>query len=136
MSGRGQTAPAWSVDLVGVARGGWRDPDPFRRYRPRDFRRSTDKPGERSNFFGFQSSQRSFFTNLSVVVAACLVLYWKAPLDGLLKTVYSNTALTTAALIFGFLLADKLVPWFLIGMICFLSRFREAVIFFVRKVRV
>jgi hypothetical protein len=107
---------------------------PLHKFKRSDFRRVTDKPGQ-SNFFGFQSSQKSFLTNLVVVVAACLLLYWKAPREGLLRAVYDNTALTTAALVFGFLVADTVGPWLLIQMICALSRLRDAVLFFVRKVK-
>jgi hypothetical protein len=108
----------------------------FYKYKPGDFRRVTDKPNERSHFFGFQSSQKSFFTNLSVVVLAFLLLYWLAPRGGLLRVVYNNTALSTAALVFAFLLADTLGPWLLIRIICGLSRVRDTVLFFIRKVRV
>jgi hypothetical protein len=51
-----------------------------------------------------------------------------------MRAVYSNTALSTAALVFGFLLADVLGPWLLISAVCGLSRLRPAVIFLVRKV--
>ena len=43
-----------------------------------DLRRVTDKPGERSNFFGFQTSKKSFLTNLAAVVAICLWRIGKA----------------------------------------------------------
>ena len=109
---------------------------PFHKYKPSDFQRATDKPGERSHFFGFQSSQKSFFSNLLVVSAVCLLLYWKASREGLIRTIYNNTALTTAALVLGFLLADTVGPWLLIRTICALSRFRDAVMFFIRKVNV
>lgn len=111
-------------------------PSPFRKYKPSDFRRVTEMPSERSNFFGFESSRRSLFTNLVVVAATCTLLYWTVPRDGFVRAIYHNTALTTAALVFGFLLADTLGPWLLIRTICVLSRFRDAVLFFVRKVRV
>ena len=70
-----------------------------------------------------------------MVAASCLLLYWKAPRDWLLA-IYNNTALSTAALILCFLLADAVGPWLLIRVICALSRCRDAVLFFVRKVRV
>ena len=110
--------------------------DFFYKYKVSDFRRITDQEGERSHFFGFQSSQKSFFTNLVAVVVVCLLLYWKGPREGLLRTIYNNTALSTAALIFAFLLADTFGPWLLIRLICVLSRFRDAVLFFIRKVKV
>jgi hypothetical protein len=110
--------------------------DFFYKYKPSDFRRATEKPGERSHFFGFQSSRKSLITNLSVVVVGCLFAYWTLPHAGLLRAIYNNTALTTAALITGFLIADTLGPWLLIGIVCTLSRFRDAVLFFIRKVKV
>jgi hypothetical protein len=106
------------------------------KYKPGDFRRITETLGERSHFFGFQTSRKSFLTNLVAVVAVCLLLYWKAPHDGLPRAIYNNPALTTAALIFAFLLADTLGPLLLILTICSLSRFRDAVLFFIRKVKV
>jgi hypothetical protein len=106
------------------------------KYKPSDFRRVAEKDGERSHFFGFQSSRKNLFTNLTVVVLACLGLYLWGPRTGLLRIVYNNTALTTAALVFGFLLADAVGPWFLIRMICVASRFRDRVLFFIRKVNV
>jgi hypothetical protein len=108
----------------------------FNEYNRSDFRRVTDKVGERSHFFGFQSSQKNLFTNLAVAVAGCLIFYWKAPHDGLLRAIYNDTALTTAALDFGFLVADKMGPGVLIMAICGLSRLRDFVLFFVRKVNV
>ena len=110
--------------------------NPYHKYKPSDFCRATDKPGERSHFFGFQSSQKSLFTNLTVVAASCLLLYWKAPHARLLRAIYNNTALSTAALVLGFLVADTFGPWLLIQIICVLSRFRDAVMFFTRKVNV
>jgi hypothetical protein len=65
---------------------------------------------------------------------ACVVLYWTGPRGGFLKVVYSNTALTTTALVFAFLVADTLGSWLLIQAICGLSRTRDAVVFFSRKV--
>ncbi len=108
----------------------------FYKYKPSDFRRVTDKPGERSHFFGFQSSQKSFFTNLTVVIVVGLFAYWKAPRAGLLRVIYDNTALTTAALVCAFLAADTLGPWLLIRTICLLSRVRDVVFVFIRKVNV
>jgi hypothetical protein len=110
--------------------------DFFYKYNLADFRRATEKQGERSHFFGFQSSRKSLFTNLLVVVAATLFVYWRLPHEGLIRTIYNNTALTTAALVLGFLIADTLGPWLLIAVICTLSRFRDAVLFFIRKVNV
>jgi hypothetical protein len=137
---KGQDAAMWALlnfyDMELVPRKKGMMFDFFHKYRPSDFRRATDKQGERSQFFGFQSSQRSFYTNLIVVAAACLLVYWKVPHDGLLRAIYNNTALTTATLLLGFLLADTVGPWLLIGTVCTLSRFRDAVLFFIRKVRV
>ncbi len=140
---RGQDAAMWTlfalydVELADKEHRERELRNPFHKYKPSDFRRATDNPGERSHFFGFQSSPKSLFTNLSVVAAACLLLYyWKAPGDGLVRAIYNNTALTTAALVLGFLLADTLGPWLLIRIICVLSRFRDAVFFFTRKVSV
>lgn len=135
---QGQDAAMWALlnfyDVELAEKG--KRPEFFRKYKPGDFRRTTEKPEERSHFFGFESSRKSLFTNILVVAAACVLLYWKAPHDGLLRLVYRNPALTTAALVFGFLVADTLGPWLLIRMICALSHLRDAVLFFVRKVRV
>jgi hypothetical protein len=59
-----------------------------------------------------------------------------APHEGLLRAIYNDTALSAAALVVGFLLADTLGPWLLIRIICVLSRFRDSVMFFIRKVNV
>jgi hypothetical protein len=135
---RGQDAAMWALhtlyDVEVAEKGGL--PEPFRKYKPSEFRRTTEKPEERSHFFGFQSSRKSLFTNLLVVAATSILLYWKAPHDGLLRAVYRSPALTTVALVLGFLLADTLGPWLLIRIICLLSRLRDAVLFLVRKVRV
>lgn len=109
---------------------------PFHKYRFREFRRMTVPTDDRSQFFGFQSSRKSFFTNLVVVVVLCAGLYWIAPRTGLLRAVYNNTALTTVALGFGFLLADVMGPKLLVGGICALSRLREWTAFFTREVHV
>jgi len=110
--------------------------NPLHRYLPSEFRRITEEAGERSHFFGFQSSRKSFFTNLVALVAVCVLIYWKAPHTGLIRAIYNNTALTTAALVFGFLVADVTGPWLLIRIICLLSRLRESAMFFIRKVHV
>jgi hypothetical protein len=108
----------------------------FYKYKPADFHRTTEDPRERSHFFGFQTSQKSFFSNLIVVAAACVLLYWKGPRGGFVHAVYNNTALSTAALVFGFLVADRLGPLLLIWTIIALSRLRPAAGFFTRKVSV
>ena len=137
---KGQDAVMWAllnfydVEVVGDKKK--KRVDFFYKYKPSDFRRITDKPGERSHFFGFQTSQKSLFTNLTLVVAACLLIYWKVPRYRLLLAVYKNVALTTTALVFGFLVADTVVPWLFIKAICVLSRFRDAVLFMIRKVKV
>jgi len=130
----------YDVELVEEKKDKWRNP--FHKYRPSDFRRTTEKEGERSHFFGFQTSKKSFFTNLAVVVGACVVLYscvvlyYGVPHQGLLRVIYGNVALTTAALVFAFLLADMIGPWLLTLLICGLSRLRDAVWSFTRKVNV
>jgi len=43
---------------------------------------------------------------------------------------------TTAALVLGPLIADTVGPWLLIGVVCTLSRFRGAVLLFIRTVNV
>jgi hypothetical protein len=63
-----------------------------------------------------------------------VILYWICPRSGILRAIYNNTALTTAALGIGFILADLLGPKLLIGAICALSRLREVTAFFTRKV--
>ena len=137
---KGQDGAMWillnfyDIELIEEKHSEWRNP--FHTYKATEFRRTTEKEGERSHFFGFQTSQKSLFTNLTVVVIACAALYYNAPHQGLLRAVYNNTALTTAALVFGFLLADKVGSWLLIQTICWLSRFRDAFLFFVRKVNV
>ncbi len=110
--------------------------NPFHKYKPTEFRRVTEKQAEGSHFFGFQSSQKTLFTNLIVVSIVCALLYWKGSHTGIVRAIYNNNALTTAALVFAFLMADFLGPWILIRSICGLSRFREVVIFFTRKVNV
>lgn len=95
---------------------------PFYHFRPPDFARQTDKDG--THFFGFQSSKRSFFANVIVLAVACAATYYLVPRFGLLRAIYSNTALTTVALAFGFLVADQAVPLLLKGTVCLLSRIR------------
>lgn len=135
---RGQDAAMWTLfTLYDVELAEKKEQSsPFQKYKPSDFRRVTEDSGDRSHFFGFQSSRRSLFTNLVAVAAACALLYSTVPRDGFLRAIYNNTALTTASLVFGFLLVDTLGPWLLIRIICALSRVRDAVLFFVRKVRI
>lgn len=111
---------------------------PFHKYKYCEFRRITETAGQadRSQFFGFQSSRKSIFSNLTVLAFLYAVLYGLAPRWGFLTAIYNNTALTTAALIFAFLLADVLVPWLLIAAVLGLSRLRGAVLWFERKVPV
>jgi hypothetical protein len=137
---KGQDAAMWALftfyDVELIDEKKEKRLDFFYKYKPRDFRRVTDSPNERSHFFGFQSSHKSLFTNLAVLMAVCVSVYYKAPRGGLLRAIYNNPALTTAALVFGFLIADTLGSRVLILTICALSRLRDAVLFFIRKVRV
>lgn len=110
--------------------------DPFHKFKRSEFRRALEKEGERSHFFGFQSSRKSLFTNLVVLALGCAMLYYYAPRDGILRAIYQNNALTTAALVLGFFFADLLGPGLLIIGICGLSRLRPLVLFLIRKVRV
>ena len=87
------------------------------------------------HFFGFESSRRALFTNLALVWAATIGLYWLRPFPNFLRTIYINNAMTTAALVFAFLLADVIGPGLLISSVCLLSRIRPSVLFLRRKVR-
>jgi hypothetical protein len=109
--------------------------DPFRTYKAADFRRVAEPNKPLSSFFGFQSSRKSFFTNMLVLAAGFGLAYWKLPRWELVRAIYDNTALTTAGLVLGFLVADVAGPWILIRTICGLSRLRPTVLFFTRKVR-
>jgi hypothetical protein len=111
-------------------------PDPFHQFKRSEFRRATEEPTERSQFFGFQSSRKSLFTNLVVLAVAAAVVYYYVPRYAFLVAIYRNDALTTAVLVLGFFIADILGPSLLIGVICGLSRLRPFVMFFVRKVKV
>jgi hypothetical protein len=74
---KGQDLAMWAlvkcydVEVADEKKGSIRNP--LREYKYRDFRRVTEQEGERSHFFGFQTSQKSFFTNLSIVAIAFLV---------------------------------------------------------------
>jgi hypothetical protein len=81
-------------------------------------------------------ARRSLFTNLLVVATGCSLMYLFAPRHGFLRTIYNNTALTTAALVLGFLVADTIGPWLLVTLICRLSRVRDAFLFLVRNLKV
>jgi hypothetical protein len=61
--------------------------------------------------------------------------YWKLPRWGILQAIYHNDALTTAALLLGFVVVDLVVPWSLVLIVCGLSRLRPRVLYFSRKVR-
>ncbi len=124
----------YDVEVIEEKKGTLRNP--LRLYKPRDFQRISDPKGERSHFFGFQTSRRSFVMNLAWVAAVYLLLYFKFPHTEFLRVIYHNTALSTAALVFAFLLADTVVPWLLIMTICGLSRRRDRSLVFTRKVRV
>ncbi len=107
--------------------------NPFYQYRWSDFERTTDK--ERSNFFGFQSSPRSIFSNLILLGLVCFLVYRFAPHSGFIRAIYANTALTTGALILGFCLVDLIAPLSLEAIVWSLSRIRHITVFLVRKVR-
>ena len=100
----------------------------FHEYKLNEFKRQTDKDG--TQFFGFQTSKRSFFANVVVLTFTCVTIYYAVPRFGLLRAIYGSAALTTVALAFGFLMADQVVPLLLKGGVCVLSRFRRRVINF------
>jgi hypothetical protein len=105
---------------------------PFHKFTRDEFVRPKDVAG---NFFGFESSRRSLFTNLVVLAVAAALLYQYAPRDGFVGAIYRNNALTTAALVLGFFLADTFGPWLLITVIIILSRLRPLGVFFFRTVK-
>jgi hypothetical protein len=92
---KGQDATMWmlfklyDVELVDDKKRKLSFVFPFYKYKPSDFRRITEAD-ERSHFFGFQSSKKSFFTNLVLVVAVVLFLYWK----GLAKDCFGRSTTT------------------------------------------
>ena len=135
---RGQDVCLWltlnlyDIELTAPREGHERDP--FHKYRPEEFRRKTEAAGK-SHFFGFESSRRALFTNLALVWAATIGLYWLRPFPNFLRTIYINNAMTTAALVFAFLLADVIGPGLLISSVCLLSRISPSVLFLRRKVR-
>jgi hypothetical protein len=104
----------------------------FHVYSLSDFDRTQE--GGATHFFGFQSSKRSLFSNLLILALACTLAYWFLREWDLLRVVYRNTALTTAALVFGFLIADQVVPASLLAGVCALSRLRRATLVVIRKV--
>jgi hypothetical protein len=109
--------------------------DPFREYKAVDFRRISDPDTPLSSFFGFQSSRKSFFTNMLVLGAGFCLAFWTLSRGRIVRAIYDNTALTTASLVLGFLLADVVGPWALIRAICGLSRLKPGKMFITRKVR-
>ena len=112
---------------------GRRSRHPFHRYNLNDFERQTDKDG--TQFFGFQSSKRSFFSNVVVLAFGCLVAYYALPHLGIFRAIYTNTALSTVALAFGFLMADQAVPLALKWLVCVLSRLRRRILGFWQHVK-
>lgn len=109
---------------------------PFHHFKFSDFVRATPEPGgERSTFFGYVSSRKNLFTNLVILAIAVSAVYMYGPRTGLLRAIYENDALTTAALVLGFFSADVLGQFILKALICGLSRARGTVIFLTRKVR-
>lgn len=109
---------------------------PFHQFKPSDFIRATPEPGgERSTFFGYVSSRKNLFTNLVVLAIVVSAVYRYGPRTGLLRAIYENDALTTAALLLGFFSVDVLAQFILKAFICFLSRLRGVVMFFTRTVR-
>jgi hypothetical protein len=107
---------------------------PLHEYDFSEFRRTIEK--DDSSFFGFQTSKRSFLSNLVGLSLAFLLIYYGMPRWGLLRAIYGNTALSTVALLFAFLLVDQLLPLGLQGIVCLLSRLRIPVFFIRSKVKV
>jgi hypothetical protein len=105
----------------------------FRTYGFSDFKRIS--PDSNSHFFGFQSSKRSLFSNMLLLAVICLLAYRYLPRGGFFEAVYRNAPMTTAALVFMFLLLDQVIPLFLKGVVCGISRLRPATLFMIRKVR-
>lgn len=136
---RGQDLCLWLLlQLYDIELVGERDlrlRSPFHKYGRADFRRAADAPG-RSHFFGFEVTPKSLFANLGILAITFLIGYWWAPRTALLRTIYNNTALSTAALVLAFLIVDKAAPLLLVAAICGLSRLRPSVMFIMRKVRV
>ncbi len=106
---------------------------PLHEYKLQEFKRTTDESN--SHFFGFETSARSLLSNLLVIAILSVGIYYMGPRAGLLRAVYGNTALTTAALLLGFLLADVLVPLGLKAAICTLSRLKPRLLFIARRVK-
>ena len=106
---------------------------PLHQYHFSEFTRTTDK--DNTSFFGFITSKRSLSSNLVVLALTCTAIYYGMPRFGLLRAVYANTALTTTALLFGFLLADQGIPLVLKSLVCLLSRLRVPAMFIGRRVR-
>lgn len=129
---RGQDWCLWLLEhgyeIRPTEEGGRRQRGLFHQYALNEFKRQTDKDG--TQFFGFQTSKRSFFANIVVLTITCVTIYYAVPRFGLLRAIYGSAALTTVALAFGFLMADQVVPLLLKGVVCLLSRFRLRVINF------
>jgi hypothetical protein len=106
----------------------------FHRYRFADFKRAA--PTGPSHFFGLQSSPRSLFPNLLVLLTGCVVVYWRLRHVGLVRAIYQNAVLTTVMVVFLYLLIDKTVPLLLQGATVGLSRLRAWALFLVRQVKV
>jgi hypothetical protein len=107
-------------------------PGPFHRYKLTEFQRASDTSG--THFFGFRSSNRSLFSNIMLLGLACVFVFHFARQHPLAQAIYGNTALTTVALVFGFLLADQAAPFLLKVAVSLLSRLKFRTLFVRRMV--
>lgn len=134
---RGQDWCLWLLEhgyeIRPTTKGGRQERSLFHQYTLDEFERQTDKDG--THFFGFQTSRRSFFSNVVALTIACVTIYYAVPRFGLLRAIYGNGALTTVALAFGFLVSDQAAPLILKGLVCLLSRFRRKVLNFLERVK-
>jgi len=105
---------------------------PFHRFKLSEFQRATDAGG--TTFFGFRVSPRSLFSNMVLLGAACVLLYYTARRKPLVRAVYHSTPLTTMALLLGFMVAHEGGPFVLKLAVCGLARLKRRTMFFRRKV--
>ncbi len=107
---------------------------PFHQFSFKDFE-ETFEPSS-ADFYGLKVPPRRLFSNLCVLMGILYLAFLLSSRSDFLRAIYRSQALTTAFLLFGYLLADQAIPMVLKSLVWGLSRLRFRTLFIFSKVKV
>ena len=107
---------------------------PFHEFSFKDFEETLEPSS--ADFYGLKVPPRRLFSNLCVLMGILYLAFLLGSRSDFLRAIYRNQVLTTAFLLFFYVLADQAIPFVLKSLVWGLSRLRFRTLFILSKLKV